>query len=155
MCLKTVGVANSVDPDQGPHSVTLFAQAYLSEHLRVNKVGIRLFFFLQLSVKRRGINCVDVQAMTFIVSMCITRGRVWWNFLLQCTPCNLGFPCVSQSVSDCRSRDLKFEPQLGHIIFVETDHGIISTAILALTLIQRGQLSVTGESRCTRYWLPA
>ena len=34
-----------------------------------------------------------------------------------------------------------------HIAFVVTDHEIIST-----DLIQKGQLSVTGESMSTKYW---
>ena len=37
--------------------------------------------------------------------------------------------------------------------FVEIGHGIISTANLSLPLIQVGQLSVTGEKMCTKYWL--
>ena len=36
--------------------------------------------------------------------------------------------------------------------FVEIGHEIISTAILCLPLIQEGQLSVTGERMCTKYW---
>ena len=32
---------------------------------------------------------------------------------------------------------------------------IISTAILSLSLIQVGQLSVTGRRMCTKYWLTA
>ena len=36
--------------------------------------------------------------------------------------------------------------------FVEFGHEIISTAILSLPLIQEGQLSVTGERICTKYW---
>ena len=39
--------------------------------------------------------------------------------------------------------------------FVEIDHEIISTVILLLPLIQEGLLSVTSESMCTKYWLPA
>ena len=31
-------------------------------------------------------------------------------------------------------------------------HEIISTAILSLRPIQEGQLSVTGERMCTKYW---
>ena len=34
--------------------------------------------------------------------------------------------------------------------FVEIDHEIFSTVILALLLIQEGQLSVSGERMCTR-----
>ena len=33
-------------------------------------------------------------------------------------------------MSDCRSRGLKFESQLGNITFVEIDHEIISMVIL-------------------------
>ena len=39
--------------------------------------------------------------------------------------------------------------------FVEIYHDIISTVILPLPLIQEGQLSVSGESMCTKYWLTA
>ena len=38
---------------------------------------------------------------------------------------------------------------------METDDEIISTAILALSLIQEEQLSFTGKSVCTKYWLTA
>ena len=37
--------------------------------------------------------------------------------------------------------------------FVEIGHAFISMAILSLRLIQVGQLSVTGEMMCTKYWL--
>ena len=33
--------------------------------------------------------------------------------------------------------------------FVEIDHEIFSTVILSLPLIQEGQLSVSGEGKCT------
>ena len=36
---------------------------------------------------------------------------------------------------------------------MEIGHEIISTAILSIPLIQVGQLSVTGERMCTKYWL--
>ena len=55
-------------------------------------------------------------------------------------------------MSDFRSRGCEFEPQLGHIIFMEIDHEIISTDILTLPLIRKGRLSVTGKEMCTRYW---
>ena len=38
---------------------------------------------------------------------------------------------------------------------MEIGHEIISTAILSLPLIQVGQLSVTGERMCIKYWLTA
>ena len=38
---------------------------------------------------------------------------------------------------------------------MEIGHEIISTAIPSLPLIQEVQLSVTGESMCTKYWLTA
>ena len=37
--------------------------------------------------------------------------------------------------------------------FVEVGPEIISAAILSLPLIQEGQLSVTGERMCFKYWL--
>ena len=45
--------------------------------------------------------------------------------------------------------------QPGHLTSVEIDHEIISMAIQSLPLIQEGQLSVTGESMCAKYWLTA
>ena len=45
----------------------------------------------------------------------------------------------------CRSRGCEFEPQSGHITFMEIGHKIISMAVLPLSLIQERQLSVTGE----------
>ena len=45
----------------------------------------------------------------------------------------------------------KFKFQLGHIIFTEVDHEIISMVILPLVQFQEGQLSVTSKSLCTNY----
>ena len=56
-------------------------------------------------------------------------------------------------MSDCRSRGCKLKSQLGHITDIEIAHEIISVVILPLPLIQEGQLSVTGESMYTKYWL--
>ena len=44
---------------------------------------------------------------------------------------------------DCRARGREFKPKPGHIILMEIDHEIISTAILPLLLIPDQQLSVT------------
>ena len=41
------------------------------------------------------------------------------------------------------------ESQLSHIAFVEIDNEISSMVILSLSLIQEGQLSVTGKSMGT------
>ena len=46
-----------------------------------------------------------------------------------------------------------FNPWVWQHSFMEVDHGIISKAILSIMLIQVGQLSVTGERMCTKYWL--
>ena len=51
-----------------------------------------------------------------------------------------------QLVADSRFKGRKFESQLSHITFMETDHEIISVVILPLQLIQEGQLSVTSKS---------
>ena len=39
--------------------------------------------------------------------------------------------------------------------FMEIYHEMISMVILPLPLIQEGQMSVSGESMCTKYWLTA
>ena len=41
------------------------------------------------------------------------------------------------SAPDCKYKDRGFEPRPGHIFFVEIRHGIISTVILSLPLIQK------------------
>ena len=56
---------------------------------------------------------------------------------------------IVSSLSYCRSKGPKFKFQLCHITFmenaliklIESDHDIISTIILPITLIQEGQLS--------------
>ena len=58
------------------------------------------------------------------------------------------------SPSDCRSRDRKFDSGPS-VTFVEIYHEIISMVILLLPLIQKGLLSDTSESMCTKYWLTA
>ena len=42
-----------------------------------------------------------------------------------------------------------FDPRVRQHSFVEIGHVIISAAILSIPLIQKGQLSVTGEMMCT------
>ena len=52
--------------------------------------------------------------------------------------------------SDWRLGGRGFNPRRGRQhSFVEIDHEIFSTVILALPLIQEGQLSVSGERMCT------
>ena len=46
------------------------------------------------------------------------------------------------SVSDARARGPKFNTRSGHMLS------------FLLLLVQEGQLPVTGESMCTKYWLP-
>ena len=57
--------------------------------------------------------------------------------------------------SDCRSRGRKFESQLGHITFVEIDHGIISMVILPILLIQEGHLSISCVTTLKKCWVTA
>ena len=49
------------------------------------------------------------------------------------------------STSDSRARGPGFDTQFG----------LIHVLLSLLWLIQEGQLSVTGESMCTKYWLTA
>ena len=52
--------------------------------------------------------------------------------------------------SDCRPGGRGFNHHQGRQhSFVEIDHEIFSTVILSLSLIQEGQLSVSGERMCT------
>ena len=52
--------------------------------------------------------------------------------------------------SDWRPGGRGFNPRRGRQhSFVEIDHEIFSTVILSLSLIQEGQLSVSGERMCT------
>ena len=45
----------------------------------------------------------------------------------------------------------EFNPHVRHILLWRLGHENISTAILPLLLIQKEQLSVTGERMCTKY----
>ena len=52
--------------------------------------------------------------------------------------------------SDWRPGGRGFNPRPGlQHSFMEIDHGIFSMVILSLRLIQKGQLSVSGERMCT------
>ena len=54
------------------------------------------------------------------------------------------------ALSDWRPGGREFNPCRGRQhSFVETDHEIFFTVILSLPLIQKGQLSVSGEKMCT------
>ena len=59
--------------------------------------------------------------------------------------------CASAWCADGRG----FDPHVWKYSFVAVGHEIISTVILSLLMIQEGQLSVTGERMCTKYWLTA
>ena len=57
---------------------------------------------------------------------------------------------LSWMPSDWRPGDRGFIPRRGRQhSFVEIDHEIFSKVILSLLLIQEGQLSVSGERKCT------
>ena len=65
---------------------------------------------------------------------------------------NLGHVKHAQNApSDWRpgGRGFKFPRRGRQHSFVEIDHEIFSTVILSLPLIQKGQLSVSGERMCT------
>ena len=78
--------------------------------------------------------------------------QVYRHFWFQIT--NIGPPgrlyCLSASAWYADGRG--FDHHVRQHSFVEFGHEIISTAILSLPLIQEGQLSVTGEITCTKYW---
>ena len=60
--------------------------------------------------------------------------------------------------SDVRPPDIRtvavsiHHPHFRQYSFMEIGYEIISTAILSLPLNQEGQMSVTGERRCTEFW---
>ena len=64
-------------------------------------------------------------------------------------------PCSAVgSESNCRSKGCEFYPSPVPFTFVEIDHEIISMVIF-LPLIQEEMMSVTSESKHTKYWLTA
>ena len=54
--------------------------------------------------------------------------------------------CAVGSMSNGRSMGHKCKSQLSHISFMKIEQEIVSMVILPLPLIQKGKLSVTGES---------
>ena len=56
------------------------------------------------------------------------------------------------SVSAWYADGCGFDPHVQQHSFVEFGHEIISMAILYLSQIQEGQLSVTGERMCIKHW---
>ena len=59
-------------------------------------------------------------------------------------------PTEDLEVAGSQIRRLRVRPPLGRqYSFVEIDHEILSMVILSLPLIQEGQLSVSGERKCT------
>ena len=75
------------------------------------------------------------------------------DYLIVDTYSNTEWPAsVAQldALSDWRPRGRGFTPRRGwQHSFVEIDHEIFSTIVLSLSLIQEGQLSVSGERMCT------
>ena len=56
------------------------------------------------------------------------------------------------SMSSWHASGPEFDPHFRHILLCRCGHENISTAILPLPQIQEEQLSVTGETVCTKYW---
>ena len=102
--------------------------------------------------------------MLFVISAFSRLGMCWllpktnavsafWHDLAQLVysffaGCDISIGYASPWYADGRG----FDPHVQQHSFVEIGHQIISTAILSLLLIQEGQLSVTGERMCTKYW---
>ena len=61
-------------------------------------------------------------------------------------------PDAVESTSASYADSLGLNSPVRQHSFVKFGHEINSTAILSLPLIQEGQLSVTGERLCTKYW---
>ena len=56
------------------------------------------------------------------------------------------------SVSAWHASGPEFDPYVRHFLSWRLGHEKKFTAILPLPLIQKEQLSVTGERLCTKYW---
>ena len=79
----------------------------------------------------------------FILTVLFGVSQPFIHGILSCVYCN-----YEAWYADGRG----FDPHVRQHSFVEFCHKIISTANLSLPLIQEGQLSVTGEGMCTKYW---
>ena len=66
--------------------------------------------------------------------------------------CGAGRGSSIGSMSAWHAKGLEFDPHVRHILSWRFGYEKNSTAILPLPLIQEEQLSVTGESMCTKYW---
>ena len=92
-----------------------------------------------------GIRC----GSTLFAQVCpkqILREKIQYMFTLQ-EPASVA---QLDAPSDWRPGGPGFNPRRGRQhSFVEIDHEIFSTVILSLSLIQEGQLSVSGERMCT------
>ena len=71
---------------------------------------------------------------------CVMRKVPSWPALVAQLDAPFDWRSGSRGFNPCRGRQHSF---------VEIDHEIFSTVILSLPLIQKGQLSVTGERMCT------
>ena len=101
------------------------------------------------------ITLLNFRSLSFIADRFICTDLCYEGEELVAVPKTWACSTAQLSVSDCKFRGCEFEPQPVHITFVETDHEIISTAAFHFLLIKEGQLSVTGKSTSTKYWLIA
>ena len=106
------------------------------------------------------INMPLVSCMRYFLSFSLPFGVGSWLRHFLDISCNvLELPVVLHLVGLCRTakyaNDRGFHPHVQQHYFVEIGQETISTAILSLPLIQEGQLPVTGERMCTKYWLSA
>ena len=87
-----------------------------------------------------------INILLFIFSVCV-KGHFFSNLIISTLmPASvLSVECAS----DWRPGGRGFDPRRGQKhSFVEIDHEIFSTVILSLSLIQEGQLSVSGKRMC-------
>ena len=124
MCLKIAGwVANSVDPDETPHSA--------ASHLGLNC----LFRAVCLKTYENTVTgfTPNIQSHAWVNSLdynhTVPNGAI---------SLFVGLHSTVSRASDYRSKARMFESQLSHITIIEIDREFISTVILPLLLIQKG-----------------
>ena len=94
----------------------------------------------------------DLLIIVHFISVCLFLYHIYPSYSDTSTLYHTLPASVAQldAPSDWKPGGRGFNPRRGwQHSFVEIDHEIFSTVILSLTLIQEGQLSVSGERMCT------
>ena len=144
----------SLQTAKAHYNISVTQRACFSVHTgqRLNRIhlsSLRKFYFDNVqdfiipAVENVRHQCIFLWCSTPTICTCVI-----WEGQWDAARCSSSVGCMFTWYADSRG----FNPYVRQHSFVEIVHGIISTAILSLPLIQKGQLSVTGERVCTKYW---